>query len=274
MTGQPASTAADGNHPAELEGKVAVVTGAARGIGRHIARALARAGADVVACARQRDALDAALDEIAGLGRRGVGIAVDLREPAQIDRIPEVALETFGRIDILVNNSGQGGPSSPLWEVEPEEWAETLAVNLTGAYLCSRAVLPSMIERRSGAIVFIGSVTGKRPLLHRSPYAASKLGLVGLCRTLALDAGPFGVRANVVSPGYVEGERIDWVIARQAEAQGRTPDAVRTAAASATALGRFVSADEVAAAAVFLAGERSAAITGADLTVSAGLVMD
>ncbi len=141
------------------------------------------------------------------------------------------------------------------------------------AYLCSRAVLPSMIERRSGSIVSIGSVTGKRPLLHRSAYAASKLGLVGLCRTLAVDAGGYGIRTNIVSPGYVEGERIEWVIARQADAQQRTLDAVRADAESETALGRFVRPEEVADAVVFLAGRRSRAITGIDINVAAGLVM-
>ncbi len=269
----PAASAPDTQGGRDLEGLTAVVTGAARGIGRVIAITLAAAGADVVACARQPAAVAPVCADIEALGRRALAVAVDLRNPAQIDRIPSLAISHFGKIDVLVNNSGQAGPSGPLWEVPPDEWRETLDVNLTGAYLCSRAVLPSMIERRSGSIVFIGSVTGKRPLLHRSAYAASKLGLVGLCRTLALDAGGYGIRANIVSPGYVEGERIDWVIARQAEAQERSLDAVRADARSETALGRFVRPEEVADAVVFLAGKRSNAITGVDINVAAGLVM-
>jgi NAD(P)-dependent dehydrogenase (short-subunit alcohol dehydrogenase family) len=160
----------------DVEGLTAVVTGAARGIGRVIAIALAAAGADVVACARQPAAVAPVCADIEALGRRALAVPVDLRDPAQIDRIPDLVLSHFGKIDVLVNNGGQAGPSGPLWELPPDEWRETLDVNLTGAYLCSRAVLPSMIERRSGSIVFIGSVTGKRPLMHRSAYAASKLG--------------------------------------------------------------------------------------------------
>ena len=263
----------DGRAGGDLSGRTAVVTGAGRGIGRAIALALGAAGADVVACARQPESVAPVCADIEALGRRAVAVEVDLRDPAQIDRIPEVALATFGRIDVLVNNSGQSGPSAPLWEVATDAWRDTLDVNLTGAYLCCRAVLPAMIARRSGSIVFIGSVTGKRPLLHRSAYAASKLGLVGLCRTLAVDAGSYGIRANVVSPGFVEGQRIDWVIARQAEAQGRSLEEVRAEAESETPLKRFVRPEEIADAVVFLAGDRSCAITGADLNVAAGLVM-
>lgn len=256
-----------------LEGRGAVVTGAARGIGRVITLALARAGADVLACARRPAELEPVVDEVDALGGRAVPCQVDLQDPAQVTRMAETARAELGGVDILVNNSGLGGPSAPLWEVDPADWDETIDVNLTGAFRCCRAVLPQMVDRRRGAIVLIGSITGKRPLLHRSPYAASKLGLVGLCRTLALDAGPYGVRVNVVSPGFVEGSRMDWVIDRQAEAQARPAADVRRDLERQAPLERLVTASEVANAVVFLVGDAAAGITGVDLNVAAGAVM-
>jgi len=257
----------------DLAGRAAVVTGAARGIGRVIALAMARAGADLLLCARRPFELEPVIDEIAALGRQGVPCEVDLRDPRQVAHIVPTAQAELGRIDILVNNSGVAGPSAPLWEVDPADWKETLDVNLTGAFLCCRAVAAHMVAQRRGSIVLVGSITGKRPLLHRSPYAASKLGLLGLCRTLALDAGPYGVRANVISPGFVEGPRIDWVIGRQAAAQGRPEADVRFDLEHQAPLQRLVTASEVANAAVFLAGDGASGITGVDLNVAAGAVM-
>lgn len=255
-----------------LEGRSAIVTGAARGIGRVIAVALAEAGADLLLCARDPDRLEEVRADVDRLGRRSVPFALDLRDPDRVPAMAAAAEDAFGGVDVLVNNSGEGGPSAPLWEVDAADWQQTIDVNLTGAFLCCKAVLPSMITRRRGSVVLIGSVTGKRPLLHRSPYAASKLGLVGLCRTLALDAGPYGVRVNLISPGFVAGSRMDWVLARQAEAQGRPEPEVRADLEAQAALGRLVSASEVAAAAVFLAGDAASGITGVDLNVAAGAV--
>ena len=179
-------------------------------------------------------------------------------------------LDRFGRVDVLVNNSGVTGPTTPLWDVDPSDWHETFDVNVTGTYLCCRAFLPSMIERRSGSIVIIGSMTGKRPLWGRSPYAASKLAVVGLARTLALEVGPHGIRVNVISPGPVEGERIEGVIRGQAEGRGISADQVRNELTSASPLNRLVPPDDVAATAVFLASSEARSITGEDINVSAG----
>lgn len=257
-----------------LAGRTAVVTGAGRGIGRAIAVALAAAGADIVATSRHPDQLASVADEVTSLGRQAVTVDMDLARPAQVDALAATVLRTGGRVDILVNNAGEAGPAAPLWEVDPHQWHQTLDVNVTGAYLCCRALIPIMIAGgRGGSIVFVGSVTGKRPLLHRSAYATSKMALVGLCRTLALDGGPYRIRSNLVSPGFVEGDRMDWVLARQGEAQRRHPDQVRADLTAQAALGRLVSASEVADAVVFLAGDGAGAITGIDLTVAAGSVM-
>ncbi len=252
-----------------LTDRTVVVTGAGRGIGREIALALAGEGARVALAARSRDALEAVAAEIRGRGGDALVVATDLRDGEAIDRLGAAV----GPVDALVCNAGAAGPTAPLWEVEPEQWDETLAVNLTGVYRCCRAFLPGMVARGAGSVVVIGSATGKQPLYGRTPYAASKLGLVGLVRTLALDAGRHGVRVNLVSPGAVTGERIDGVIRAQAEAKGTSEEAVRAQLAAAAALGRFVEPAQIADAVVFLTSDRALGVTGADLNVTAGYVM-
>jgi NAD(P)-dependent dehydrogenase (short-subunit alcohol dehydrogenase family) len=174
---------------------------------------------------------------------------------------------------VLVNNSGIAGPMSVLWEIEPEEWDETIQVNLTGTFLCCRAFLPGMTSRGSGSIVVIGSVTGKRPLHGRTPYAASKLALVGLVRTLAWEVGEYGIRVNLISPGAVAGERIERVIEGQAKTKGVTIEDAREELAAGSPLKRFVDPEHVAEAVVFLASDAGSSVTGEDLNVSAGLAM-
>lgn len=255
-----------------LKDKVAVVTGAGRGIGREIALTFAREGAHVALASRDKAALQGTLALVEGLGREGLAAVTDVSDTASVDASARKVLDRFGRVDVLVNNSGVGGPSAALWETDPADWEATFAVNVTGTFLCCRAFLPSMIERRSGAVVIIGSMTGKRPLWGRSPYAASKLALVGLTRTLALETGPHGVRVNLISPGAVEGERIEWVMRKQAEGRGISVEEVRAELAGGSPLNRLVAAGDVAEAAVFLASDRARSITGEDLNVSAGLV--
>jgi NAD(P)-dependent dehydrogenase (short-subunit alcohol dehydrogenase family) len=251
---------------------VAVVTGGGRGIGRSIARALSTAGYDLVLAARSGLELEAVKAEIEETGGQATAVSTDLRSRVDIERLAEAA-SGVGPVDLLVNNSGIAGPQGMMWELDPDEWAETMAVNVDAVFLCSRAFLPAMIERRRGSIVNIGSITGKRPLMGRSPYATSKLALVGLTRTLALETGPFGVRVNLISPGFVEGPRIDWVIDRQAEARGVTSGVVREGFTAQSPLGRLTSPEEVASAVVFLASDAASAITGADINVNAGVVM-
>ena len=256
-----------------LTDRIAVVTGAGRGIGRVIALALAREGAQMVLAGRSADALEQTRKLAGDTGRDPLVVPTDITLPDQVEALARATLEAFGGADVLVNNSGIGGPSVPLWEVDPADWEATMAVNVTGTYLCCRAFLPAMVARRSGSVVIIGSMTGKRPMVGRTPYAASKMALVGLARTLAAEAGPYGVRVNVISPGPVEGERIEWAIERQAEALGVSVEEARARFTSASPLGRLVPPADVAAATVFLASDRAASITGEDLNVSAGVVM-
>lgn len=257
----------------ELHNKIAVITGGGRGIGRAIALAYAREGADLVLASRSKEALEETRAMVEALGRKAVAVPTDIRQEESVRNLVEQTISAFGRIDILVNNSGIGGPSATLWEISPTDWEETFAVNVTGTYLCCRAFLPTMIERRSGCIVILSSMTGKRPLYGRTPYAASKMALIGLTRTLAWEVGPYGIRVNAISPGPVEGERIEWVIRKQAEARDISVEEARRQFTSSSPLGRLIPASNVADAAVFLASDKAVSITGEDLNVSAGTVM-
>jgi NAD(P)-dependent dehydrogenase (short-subunit alcohol dehydrogenase family) len=256
-----------------LDGKVAVVTGGGRGIGRAIALACAEAGADVALAARSADQIEEVAGLIEAQGRRALPVVTDLRDPDQVTRLADTVSAELGDVDVLVNNSGVAGPMKVLWEIDPEGWEETVQVNLTAVFLCCRAFLPRMIERRSGNIVVIGSVTGKRPLHGRTPYAATKLALVGLVRTLAWEVGEYGIRANLISPGAVAGDRIERVIAGQAETKGLTLDEAREELASGSPLKRFVEPEHVAEAVVFLASDAGASVTGEDFNVAGGLAM-
>lgn len=252
---------------------VTVVTGAGRGIGREIALALAGAGADVVLAGRDRSALGSTAEVAAGAGAATLCVETDVTSEDQLEALAASALDRFGPVDALVANSGVGGPSGPLWELDRASWEETFAVNVTGVFLSARAFLPPMLERGRGSIAVIGSMTGKRPLWGRTPYAASKLALVGLVRTLALEAAPSGVRVNLVSPGPVAGERMDWAFRAQAEGRGISAEEAREEMVAQIPIGRLIEPREVADAVVALTLGTLSAVTGADLNVSGGMVM-
>ena len=252
---------------------VAVVTGAGRGIGRVIALAFAAAGYDLALAARNRPPLEETARLAAGSGAESLVITADIAQRGQVEEMAHQIRERFGRVDALVNNSGIAGPSAPLWEVDADAWDETFAVNVRGVFLVTRSLIPMMLERGSGSVTVIGSISGKRPLAGRSPYAASKLALVGLVRTLALEAGPHGVRVNLISPGFVSGPRIEWVIEAQAKERGMSLEEARAEFDAASPLGRFTEPQDVAQGCVFLASDAASAITGIDLNVNAGVVM-
>ncbi|GAC1567906.1 MAG: SDR family oxidoreductase [Ktedonobacteraceae bacterium] len=256
-----------------LKDRVAVITGGGRGIGRAIALAYAREGARLVLASRSVEGLEETQRMVAGEGGDALVLPTDISNVESVAALAQKAREHFGRVDILVNNSGIAGPTAPLWKITPDDWEATFAVNVRGTFLCCRAFLPMMIEQSSGSIIILGSMTGKRPLLGRTPYSASKLALVGLARTLAWETGPYGIRVNVISPGPVEGERIEMVIRKQAEVQGISINEARQAFLRASPLGRLVPAKDVAEVAVFLASEQANSITGEDLNVSTGITM-
>jgi len=255
------------------EQRVSIVTGASQGIGREIALALAERGDTVVLAARDASRLAEVSEEIDRAGGECLVARTDVTDLGSVEAMAAAAVDRFGRIDVVVANSGVGGPSGVLWELDPKEWQHTFDVNVTGVFHTARATIPAMIAGGGGALVMIGSISGKRPLYGRTAYTASKLALVGLARTLALETGPHGIRVNLISPGFVEGPRIDWVIRAQAQARGLTEDAVRAEFEGLSPLGRLTSARDVAEAVLFLTSERASALTGVDLNVNAGVVM-
>ena len=254
-----------------LKDKVAIVTGGGYGIGKAIALAFAKEGADVVVAARTESALQEVAKKIDSMGRKNLVIICDIFKPEQIESMVTEVLRKFGQIDILVNNSGIEGPTKTVAEMDLKGWNETLAVNLNGAMLCSRNVLvKSMIPRKCGVIINISSNAGRKGRAQRSPYSASKFALIGLTQTMAIEAGKYGIRVNAISPGAVEGERLERVFRTEAEKHGITYEDIVARSNSLAALGRTVKPEEVADLAVFLASGKSSGITGQTINIDAG----
>lgn len=254
----------------ELEDKVAVVTGGGKGIGRAISLAFAKEGADVVIAARTETALKETAQEINKMGGHALPFVADISREDQVNELVSSTVRNLGKIDILVNNAGIAGPTVPVVDLRIEDWNGVIAVNLTGAYLCSKAVLKYMIKNKSGNIINIGSMAGTKGLWRRSPYVVSKWGILGLTKTLALEAGIYGIRVNAICPGLVEGKRLDDVFSERAKVMGISPDLIRKRAIDDTPLRRFVKPGEIARTAIFLVSSNSDGITGQIICVNAG----
>jgi NAD(P)-dependent dehydrogenase (short-subunit alcohol dehydrogenase family) len=256
-----------------LEGKTAIITGGGYGIGKAIATAFAREGADVALAARSVGRMEETAEEIRGLGRRALVCSTDVMVDDQVKAMVEATLSEFEKVDILVNNSGIDGPTCPVVEMDPKEWRETLDVNLTGAFLCSREVLKHMIPRKSGNIINIGSVAGRMAYSFRTPYAASKWGMIGFSHSMAMEVGEHNIRVNVLMPGATEGERLERVFENRAKVTGSTYDEVKKFFVEQFAMRRTVKPEEVASAVVFLASDESSGMTGQAFNVCGGMHM-
>jgi NAD(P)-dependent dehydrogenase (short-subunit alcohol dehydrogenase family) len=263
----------DGALVGDFTGRTAVVTGAGQGIGAAIARGLAQHGAHVVLSGRHKSTIEAVRATIDGDGGSAEAIVADVTDLKQLERLMERAGGADSVIDILINNAGIAGPTAALVDVTLEDWNATLSVNLTGVFLACKAALPYIAQAEHGRIVNIGSVTGKQPLPNRTPYAAAKLGVVGLTRTLAHELGPLGISVNVVSPWLVGGDRLEAVIGTMAKELGVSADELRAEMTAGTAFKRTVTEADVVATALFLCSPLAGNITGQDLNVSAGAVM-
>ncbi|HEX6728803.1 MAG TPA: SDR family NAD(P)-dependent oxidoreductase [Pyrinomonadaceae bacterium] len=254
----------------KLENQTAIVTGAGRGIGKEIVLALAREGANVVLAARDEQALLDVAQQVRNMDRRAHVVKTDVSNEDQVNAMVDSAIKEFGRVDILVNNAGVVGPTAPVTDVTREQWDEVLAINLTGAFLCARAVIPHMLERRSGSIINIASIAGKLAYALRSPYAVSKWGMLGLSRTLAQELGEHNIRVNAICPGPTAGDRMRAVIAGRAKELGRSEAEVETTYLQGTALKNWVDPTHVAEAVVFLASPTGGSITGEAIEITAG----
>ncbi len=255
-----------------LADRIAIVTGAAKGMGSDICLALAREGADLTLAARDVPPLEALAAEIRALGRRALVARCDVTDEASVARMVEATRTAFGgRIDILVNAAGVTGPiETPVWEIAEGDWDFVLRANLKGTFLPIKHVLPTMIAQRSGKVVNIAGTSGLRGYRFRAAYSSSKWAVRGLTRTVALEAGPYNVNVNVVCPGIVAGERMDTLCREKARKRGWTPEQVHEEYVEEMALRRVTSSADVAGAVLFLVTEDARNMTGQTLTVDGG----
>jgi 3-oxoacyl-[acyl-carrier protein] reductase len=244
-----------------FENRVALVTGASRGIGEAIARRLASEGATVLAAARSTSSLDRVVAEISSAGGAARAIALDVSEPSSIDAAVKSALEQEGQVDVLVNNAGMTEDNLIL-RMSREAWDRVLSTNLTGAFLLTQAVVKGMVRRRYGRIVNVTSVVGLMGNAGQANYASAKAGLIGLTKSVARELGSRNVTCNAVAPGFIATAMTDRVTAEARETlSGQIP------------LQRLGQPDDVAAAVAFLASEEAGYVTGIVLNVSGGLYM-
>jgi 3-hydroxybutyrate dehydrogenase len=258
-----------------LQGRSAIVTGAASGIGKAIALHFAREGARVAIADVNEDAADAAAREISAKGGTAIAVTMDVADEQQVNDGVAAVVETFGGVDVLVSNAGIQ-IVHPLEEFTFAEWTKMLAVHLDGAFLTTRACLPHMYARgRGGSIVYIGSVHSKQASLLKAPYVTAKHGLLGLCRAVAKEGAKHGVRANVVCPGFVRTALVEKQIPEQAAALGISEERViKDVMLKETVDGQFTTVEDVAEVVLFFASFKTNALTGQSLIVSHGWFME
>ncbi len=252
----------------KLHGQTALITGGAQGIGRAIALALAREGANVVIADLNGDGAAQVAQEVGG-----ISVACDVTDEAQVEATVKRAVDEFGQLDILVNSAAIIDPAMLVVDMPREVWERTLTVDLTGTFLCCKHALKAMIPRKQGRIINLSSIAGKMGYPLRASYAAAKMGVISLTMTLALEHGEHGITVNAICPGPVEGERMKSVITYRAQAQGRTFEEVEREYQETTALNQFIQADDIAQLVVYLASPAGDRITGQAIVVDAGYLL-
>ncbi|HZQ13183.1 MAG TPA: SDR family oxidoreductase [Pseudolabrys sp.] len=237
--------------------KVLITAGAA-GIGREFARAFAATGAKVFVCDIDDKALAALAGEIPGLIAR----RCDMSQRAEIEALVPEAVAALGGLDVLINNAGIAGLTLPVEQYPPDDWDKVVAVNLTAMFDVSRLAIPHLKQSKAGCIINMSSIAGRYGFANRSPYAATKWGVIGFTKTLAMELGPHGIRANAIAPGAVEGDRILRVFRGRAQISGRTMDEVQKEAFAAQSIDGFIDPKDIAQLAVFLASDAAKSISG------------
>jgi NAD(P)-dependent dehydrogenase (short-subunit alcohol dehydrogenase family) len=244
----------------DLTGRVALITGGNKGLGKAMARGFAEAGADVVIASRHADELKAALDEIlAGTGRKGIYVVADVSKREQVKNLARTAVETMGRVDVLVNNAGMNAPQA-IDEVTDETWDRVVEVNLTSVMGLTRELVPQMKARKWGRIVHVSSVMGQVSKERRNVYSATKAALIGMAKASALDLGPYGITVNCIAPGPFLTDMPMSVLS----------DAEKKVFADRTALGRWAQPRELVGPALMLCSEAGGYVTGQVLFVDGG----
>lgn len=252
-----------------LTGRIAVVTGGSQGIGRAIALALAEAGADVAICARHAAGLETVADEVRATGQHGFAAVCDVTNAGQVSHLPAEVGENLGPIDILVNSAGAS--ESHKFPGHPDDlWARMLEVNLTGVYRVCKAVVPGMIERKWGRIITIASISSKVGARYVAAYTASKHGVLGLMRALAVELNPYHITVNAICPGYVDTPMTDANVANMTARTGKSEAEMRKFLEATNPQNRLITPQEVAAVAVMLAGEAARGITAQAINLDGG----
>ena len=253
-----------------LDGNAAIVAGIGPGLGRSIALAFTREGADVVLAARTAAALDEAAAAVRALGRRALAVPTDIARAEDCRRLVDAARAEFGRVDVLVNNAFVSGRYDPMESASMDDWRKTFDVNVFGSIQLSQAVVPVMKAQGGGSIVMVNSMSVRVIEPRFGGYAASKGALMIATQTLAKEVGVYGIRVNSVVPGYIWSPKLAAYFAQLAKAQGTTAEAVKAEVASRTALNHIPDSAEIADAVVFFASDLSRVVTGQALDVNGG----
>jgi len=240
-----------------------LITAGAAGIGREFARAFAATGAKVFVCDIDAQALEALAKEIPALLTR----VCDMSRRAEIERMVPDAVARLGGLDVLINNAGISGMTLPVADYPPDDWDKVLAVNLTGMFDVTRLAIPHLKQSQAGVIINMSSVAGRYGFANRSPYAATKWGVIGFTKTLAIELGEWGIRANAIAPGAVEGDRIERVFAGRSQISGKSMDQVRAEAMAEQSIKTMIDPKNIAALAVFLASDAAKSISGQVLPI-------
>ncbi|HUH85070.1 MAG TPA: 3-hydroxybutyrate dehydrogenase [Stellaceae bacterium] len=256
-----------------LQDKVAIVTGAASGIGKEIATLFAREGAKVVIADLNQKGADATAAELGG-EKRAIGVGVDVTNEAQVDACVAKTIAAFGQVDIMISNAGIQ-TVAPIDQFEFAKWRQLIAIHLDGAFLTTRAALREMYKRnKGGSIIYMGSVHSKEASVLKAPYVTAKHGLIGLAKVVAKEGAKYGVRANVICPGFVRTPLVDKQIPEQAKELGISEhDVIKNVMLKETVDGEFTTVQDVAETALFLAAFPSNALTGQSIVVSHGWFM-
>jgi len=260
----------------KLAGQVAIVVGSGRGIGEVIARTFAKEGAAIalVDLAKMKAELEGIAQEISQNGGKAIAMVADCTDDSQVKKMVDETVRRWGKIDILVNSAGLRGPLVPVQDITEEEWDTVLDVNLKGVFLCCRAVLKVMMQQKSGSIVSISGTAGKEGMALRGSLCAAKWGLLGLTQTIAKEAGPSGIRANIICPGGMDEPELRDMYAERAKGLGMEFSQLEKSVLELTPLRKYAKHDEVAKAALFLASSDSSHTTGESLNVSGGRLMN
>lgn len=258
----------------QLQNKIAIITGAASGIGKEIALTFAREGAAIGVADINKDAAELTVAEIVQLGGRAISIAMDVTKENEVDLGVASICQTYGGIDILISNAGVQHIEA-IDQLSFENWKKMLAIHLDGAFLTTRACLREMYKRNSGRIIYIGSVHSKEASVLKAPYVTAKHGLLGLCRVVAKEGAKHHVAANVVCPGFVRTPLVDKQIPEQAKTLGISEEEViKKVMLGNTVDGEFTTTQDIAQVCLFFASFKSSALTGQSLIASHGWVME